>query len=283
MPVIPFIPAIIGGVASIGGAVIASGAAGHAADVQAQAATTAAELQKQAAEESIAEQRRQFDINQANQLPWLRAGQGAVTTLAGLGPPAPWAGQFQAPTDVTEKNDPGFQFRLAQGQQALERSAAARGGLLSGGTAKAIQRYAQDYASNEYGNVYNRALGEYQQAYNIFNQNQAKQYGYYQGLAGEGQTTAATLGQQGQQSAANISNIMMGSAAQQGQAYQNAAAARASGYAAGANAWGSAFGNIANIAQTIPLYSMMQNQSDNAAFNAANPYNDWAAAQGYHA
>jgi hypothetical protein len=57
--------------------------------------------------------------------------------------------QFQAPTAATEQNDPGFQFRLQQGQQALERSAAAKGGLLTGGTAQAEQQFGQDYASNE--------------------------------------------------------------------------------------------------------------------------------------
>lgn len=52
--------------------------------------------------------------------------------------------------------DPGYQFRMDEGQRALENSAAARGGLLSGGTAKAIEQYGQGFASNEYANVFNR-------------------------------------------------------------------------------------------------------------------------------
>ena len=54
---------------------------------------------------------------------------------------------------------PGFQFRISEGQKALERSAAARGTLLTGGTLKAITRYGQDFASNEYNNRYNQLMG----------------------------------------------------------------------------------------------------------------------------
>lgn len=53
-------------------------------------------------------------------------------------------------------NDPGYQFRLKQGQNALESSAAARGSLNSGATMKALQRYGQDFGSNEYQNAYGR-------------------------------------------------------------------------------------------------------------------------------
>jgi len=53
-------------------------------------------------------------------------------------------------------NDPGYQFRLKQGQNALESSAAARGNLNSGATMKALQRYGQDFGSNEYQNAYAR-------------------------------------------------------------------------------------------------------------------------------
>jgi hypothetical protein len=59
-----------------------------------------------------------------------------------------------APFDV--QADPGFQFRLQQGTEALENSAAARGGLLSGDTGKALQGYAQGLASDETQNAYNR-------------------------------------------------------------------------------------------------------------------------------
>jgi hypothetical protein len=60
------------------------------------------------------------------------------------------------PEMFAKGQDPGYQFRLKEGMQGLERSAAARGGLLSGGTLKGIQRYGQDMASQEYQNAFNR-------------------------------------------------------------------------------------------------------------------------------
>lgn len=57
------------------------------------------------------------------------------------------------------QTDPGYEFRKAEGERAIDRGASARGGVLSGGTAKAITRFGQDYASNEYSNVYNRIAG----------------------------------------------------------------------------------------------------------------------------
>ncbi len=71
--------------------------------------------------------------------------------------PAP----FVAPTGLTEANDPGFQARMKMGTDALQGAAASRGSLLSGGTLKALERYGQDYGSNEFGNVYGRAAGAY--------------------------------------------------------------------------------------------------------------------------
>ena len=68
---------------------------------------------------------------------------------------------FTAPDSANESNDPGFQERLATGEQALQRSAASKGTLLTGGTAKDLTQYGQDYASNEYANVYNRAANDY--------------------------------------------------------------------------------------------------------------------------
>lgn len=62
-------------------------------------------------------------------------------------------------------DDPGYQFRLTEGQKALESSAAKRGGLLSGGTGKALQRYGQDLASQEYEKAYSRALGRNELTY----------------------------------------------------------------------------------------------------------------------
>lgn len=139
------------------------------------------------------------------------------------------AEQFQA--------DPGYAFRQAEGMKALERSAAARGGLLSGGTLKGIQRFGQDLASQEYGNAFNRYQVE-----------RAARLNPLQSLMGSGQSSANTLtsavGQLGQ-----------------GQAQSQLAAgqARASGYVGSANALGGALGSIGQAAASYPLYQAQVN------------------------
>jgi hypothetical protein len=155
--------------------------------------------------------------------------------------------QFKAPDSITEQNDPGFQARLQQGQQALERSAAARGNVLSGGTLKDLGQFSQDYASNEYGNVYNRAFNEFSNRYNIFKQNQTDKFNRYSALSNGGQVAAQSLGTLGNQSAGQIGNTLVTSGAQQGQAINDAAAARASGYVGSANAWGGTIGDISKL------------------------------------
>lgn len=246
------------GVGSIGSSVIGSKAAGHAADTQAQAAERAAELQHQDTQAALQFQKDQSALQQKNAQPWIQAGQGAVSSLWSQlqgGQFPDWTGQFQAPTGLTEQNDPGFQSRLKLGQQAIERSAASRGGLLSGGTARALTQYAQDYASNEYGNVYSRALGEYQQKYGEFQQGQANRFNRYASIAGLGQTATAQSGQLGQSAAQNAGNILMTSGQQIGNSMQNAAAARASGYVGQANA---ITGGISGITGLLPFLLSQQ-------------------------
>src|SRR5437899_1674579 len=80
---------------------------------------------------------------------WIPQGQGGASGGAGSlnpqgGVNSPWAipAPFQSPTlQEFQQNDPGYQARMQMGQQALERSAAAQGSLLSGGTEKALNRY----------------------------------------------------------------------------------------------------------------------------------------------
>lgn len=68
------------------------------------------------------------------------------------------APKFIRPSAEDMLNSPAYQFRVQQGQQGIERSAAARGLLRTGGTLKDIADYNQNFASNEYGNEFNRAL-----------------------------------------------------------------------------------------------------------------------------
>lgn len=226
---------IAGAVSGIAGGAIAAHGAGKAGDVQAQAANQAALLQKQAADQSLAEQKRQFDTQQSNIKPWLDQGMTALGKLGNM--------SFTAPTGEQAQQDPGYAFRLQEGQKALERSAAASGNLFSGGTGKALQQYGQDYASGEYSKVYDRAFQEYQQAYNQF-----------AGQAGMGQTALSSLNQSSQNYANNTSSTLLSSANAQGNAYQNAGAARASGYVGAGNAWaGGLSGGVNSVMDAILL------------------------------
>jgi hypothetical protein len=125
------------------------------------------------------------------------------------------------------QTDPGYQFRLSEGAKGVNNSAAARGGLLSGAAMKAMDRYNQGFASNEYGNVYNR-----------FTNNQSNQFNRLASLAHVGQTAAGTLGQAGANYANNVGNLSMNNAANQGNALLAGAQARASGYQGVANSLG---------------------------------------------
>jgi hypothetical protein len=167
--------------------------------------------------------------------------------------------KFAAPTDVTEQNDPGYQFRLTQGDKAIQNSAAARGGLLSGGTAKALSDYNQSSASGEYGNVYNRALTEYQQRYNIFNNNQSTLFNRLADLSGFGQTAAGQLNSAGTSAADNTSRTLLTSGQQIGQDINNAGAARGSGYVGVGNAVSGGLNNLASI------YALLHSQAGGGA------------------
>lgn len=170
------------------------------------------------------------------------------------GPFAPWTQQFTAPTAAQAAATPGYQFELGQGEQAIDASAAAQGGLLSGGTAKALDQYSQGLASTDYQQAYNNALTQYQQSYNQYQQNQSNLFNRYASIAGAGQTATGQLGQEGQAASQNTGNIDLTTGAQQGQDIQNAAYYNASGYTGAANALG---GGLSNAAGLYSLYGML--------------------------
>ena len=118
----------------------------RASSTQADAAKSAANTQADANRYAADIQYKMFQEQQALQKPWLEAGQRALPKLEAQYNQMPAAFSFTA-QDFNKFQDPGYAFRLAEGQKALERSAAARGGLISGGALKAAERYGQDYGS----------------------------------------------------------------------------------------------------------------------------------------
>src|SRR5574337_1904672 len=87
-------------------AAISVGGAIYSANKQSSAAKDAANASNQATQQSIAEQKREFDINQANQAPWLNAGKDALSQMQALN-----GGDFSSFTQ-----SPDYQFALDQGQ-----------------------------------------------------------------------------------------------------------------------------------------------------------------------
>ena len=134
--------------------------------------------------------------------PYLQAGgQGLTQLQAFLAPGGAGATPFNA--SMMEAQDPGYQFRLQQGAQALQRSAAATGGVLGAAQSKALDRYSQDYASNEYQNAFNRYMSQ-----------NAQQFGMLQGLANYGVgATQQGVGATGNLGAGMAGNIMGGAGA----------------------------------------------------------------------
>lgn len=227
---------IIGAGASIFGGLLGKSAADKAAAAQAAAEQKVGQLASTTIPKANDLYQKNYDTNMGLIQPYLSTGTNALTQLNGLVN----NGGFQAPTAVTEQNDPGYQFRMQQGQLALDRSAASRGQALGGGAVKAAQEFGQGFGSNEYGNVYNRALGTYQ-----------TNFGNLQNLAGLGLNATNTGVTSGNVNASGQSSNLLQGLGIQADALTGAANARASGYVGGTNALTSgingATGGLSNL------------------------------------
>jgi hypothetical protein len=302
-------------IAAAATAAVAIGASAYSASQQSKASKEAAKTQAEAADQATELQREMYYQTREDVAPWREAGQWALPRLQQLirhGPGAPFeapAGldprqyqfdarrfQFTPPTPASLANDPGYQFRLQTGQRALEGSAAARGGLLSGGAARGLTEFGQQLGSQEYQQAYGRALGENQLGYGralagnelrysrdlAANQDQyqralqqwqlgqglnQQQYNRLSGLAGVGQQTGQYLGNLGSAYAQNAGDIM-----------QSRGAALAAGQIGSANAWSNfanttanSLGGLAGMYLARPTPSPQQ-----AGYNPSSaPYDPW--------
>lgn len=220
-----------------------------------KAAGTAASATTEAANTSANVQREMFERQVELQEPWRQAGQEALNKLIPLTEYQRFGmNQFQA--------DPGYQFRLSEGMKAIERSAAARGLLQSGGTLKGIQRYGQEFAANEYGNAFNRYQAERQAQLNPL-----------QSLAGVGQTTAQNLGTAAGQLGSNLGQTYLTSGIQAGQA-------RASGYLGGANALTGALNTGLNYYQNQQLMNNLFPSSGGQQYTYGSGYTPYGTSYG---
>jgi hypothetical protein len=218
--------------AIIGSSLLGSSASSSAANVQADAANRSADLQYKQYQEDVARQKPFYDV-----------GVNALPKLVKASEYTPFSMQnFQ--------QDPGYAFRLSEGQKQLDRQAASRGGLISGGALKAATRFGQEMGSQEYTNAFNRYQLERQ-----------ARLGPLQALTGMSQTTANTLGTAGQNMASNV-----------GEAYQGGANARASGYVGGANAITSGLGTYLNYRQGNNMVNALRSPTSGAGQTYADYY-----------
>lgn len=192
-----------------GGAVIGGIASGQAAREQSKATDRA-----------TAAQERMFNRQVELQEPFRQAGVNALPELIEASRYTPFSmEQFQ--------QDPGYAFRMREGLKALDRSAAARGGLLSGNQLRGVTQFGQELGSQEYTNAFNRYQAE-----------RAARLNPLQSLAGMGQSNAATMAQQAGQFGQAL-----------GQAEATKGNIRASSYMGMANALTGGLGQYLNYQQ----------------------------------
>lgn len=111
---------------------------------------------------------------------------------------------------------PGYEFRVAEGQKAIDRAASARGMSMSGALLKDQERFAQGIAADEYGTYFNRL----------------------QSLAGQGQTATNSLANLGSNYANSASNILTNRGNAQAQGANNIGSAITGGINGLAGAYG---------------------------------------------
>lgn len=148
--------------------------------------------QRESGREAIAHERYVYDQTRADNEPWRESGMRALSDLANP--------DYQRDFTMADyKEDPGYQFRLSEGQKAIDRSGAARGGSNSGAALKSLARFGQGLASEEYQNAYNR-----------FNGDRDRRFNRLSSLAGIGQTANSQVGAAGQGYGSRVSETMLG-------------------------------------------------------------------------
>lgn len=129
---------------------------------------------------------KQYNNNIADYTSAQNAATNAFSPYAAVGTQAAGnVGQMLTPGFKFNPTDPSYAFRLQQGIQAGDRSAAANGSLLSGGQQKALSDYGQNAASTEFSNEFARNAGVAQSLGLPAAQGDAN--AFFQGAAGRSQ------------------------------------------------------------------------------------------------
>ncbi len=184
---------------------------------------------------------------------------------------------FQAPTWEEAASDPAYQFALSQGEQALQRSAAAKGTLLTTGTLKDLSQFNQGLASEQYDKTYGRKLGEYQlqgglmrgdwatdynkalgefrQGYDIWAANQDRPFNKLTTLAGLGVAPGTSLLGAGSGYMGQYGNTMLGGANTLADLMLQGANSRAAGFMGAGNNWNQFYQSMSQLAPFYGAFS----------------------------
>jgi hypothetical protein len=223
--------------AIVGSALVGAGSAYLSSEAQADAADKGIAAQERMSTASLALQKELAAQSREDVEPWRAAGERALTDIQkGIDTGAFDMSERPAfdasQVDVTQ--DPGYQFRMDQGVDALDASASARGRLLSGAQRKALTGFGQELGSQEYGNAYARSKGEYDDQYARESQEKARKFNVLSSMAGTGQIAAGQNVGTNRNLANMSTNIMtnQGRAVAQGEAAKGNA--RAGAYQGGA-------------------------------------------------
>ena len=241
--------------AIVGSSVISSDAARRAGNIQADAARNSLEYQKQQYEDirKLNTGGRAAGASALNQLGALGSGtyqmydaEGNPTGESGMG--SGYLTKQYTPEDFAQGIDPGYQFRLAQGQEATNRAANMGGGMISGNALKGAQDYTQGLASTEFTGAFNRFQTGRQNIYNTL-----------AGIAGLGQNSTNTVANASNVASTNVGNTMA-----------NLGAAQAGGVVGQANAISGGlqqYGNQQYLSQLLaPKNQIPAGYTDTAGF-----------------
>lgn len=177
--------------AAITSAVVVAAGTAYAANKQAGAAKAAGNKAERAANDAAARSEQNYERTQTNLQPYIDAGNDALTKINAVN-----GGDYTG-----FENSPDYLFARDQGIQSLDRSAAAKGSLYSGGQSADLAKFASGLASQNLSTYYNRLTG----------------------LASMGQGASTNLGSIGAGAAGQIGNFNLAGAQAQGQsAYDQA-------------------------------------------------------------
>ena len=226
----------------VAGAIVVSSVMGS------KASKSAAQTQAGAASDATAAQERMFERQVELQEPFRKAGmagQNRLLELLGLGEDkkAKDFGRYASAefTPALFQADPGYAFRVSEGMKALDRTAAARGGLISGSALRGATRYGQEMGSQEYQNAFNR-----------FQTARTNTLNPFQSLAGVAQSASNTLTGAAGQLGQNIGSNIIG-----------AGNAMAAGQVGSANAYSQGLGQGLNFYQGQQYLNRLPNYNQN--------------------